>query len=651
MFQAASTALLIAAIAAAPALAQTGQAQTGQAQTGQDASAGPDSVAPPPNPDLDRDGYPYPVTDLVYEYPIPHPGLPPLEEYDDIAVTLTSTDQGYIAPLGTDFDVTLRLGDLPGPDTVIYGSALSTINVAIRNHLAERYGNIGHLVTPSADEIDYEDTRRDVRAPGDTELTIKIWRASIGEIRTLGLGQKWESFSEDGATGGAVDEPEHARVRERSPLQQGDLLVRPPLDRFVHHLNRHPGRRVDLALSPTGRPGEVNVDYLITEAKDWFVYGQVSNTGSESTDEWVYRFGAQHHQLTQNDDILRVDYITAGFDETHTVLASYDAPIDPEGRLRGRVFGRYNEYTAGDVGFGDDDFTGEGYEIGLELSQNVFQSGPLFIDLVGGARFESIDVENNLAMIEGSETFVIPYLGARSVRNTPVSNLGAEIFLDFGIASDGDEADQLGRFDVDEDWTVLRGSAYASVFLEPFLDPAGFEGERGPEAMTLAHELFLSARGQWSMGNRLIPNYQQVAGGFFTVRGYDESVAVGDNVIIGTAEYRFYPGKWIGTAVEPASVLGRPFNTARSQPYGSADWEVMLRAFYDIAEIGVEDRDPLSETEDTLMSVGVGAEARLWQNVTLRVDWGYVLSDLGEGALKQADSGDSRVHFLATLLF
>lgn len=608
-------------------------------------------IQPAPQPELDRDGYPYAVSDLVYMYPIPHPSLPDIVEYDDIVVTLTPTEMGFIASLGTEYDVAVRLGDLGGPDTVIYGSALSAINVAVRDHLANVHGMLGHLVTPAADEIDYENTRRDLRAAGDTELTIKIWRASIGEIRTLGLGQKWESFSDEEATGGAIDEPTHAHIRERSPMQQGDLLIRPPLDRFVHHLNRHPGRRVDLALSPTGNPGQVNVDYLVTEAKDWFVYGQVSNTGSESTDEWVWRFGAQHHQVSGNDDILRIDYITAGFDETHTVLASYDTPLDADGRLRGRVFGRYNEYTAGDVGFAGDDFTGEGYELGLELAQNVYQDGAFFLDVVGGARFESIDVENNLAMIEGSETFFIPYLGARASRNTPVSTLGAELFLDFGIASDGDEAAQLGRFNVDEDWTVLRGSANFSFFLEPFLDTSGFEGERGPEAMTLAHELFLSGRGQWSMGNRLIPNYQQVAGGFFTVRGYDESVAVGDNVIIGTAEYRFYPGKWIAPAVEPTSVLGRPFNSARTQPYGSADWEFLLRAFYDVASIGVEDRDPLSETEDTLMSIGLGAEARLWQNVTLRADWGYVLSDLGEGVLKQADSGDSRVHFLATLLF
>lgn len=613
--------------------------------------AQPESVAPRVNPELERDGVAYPVTELVFEYPIPHPMLPELDSIQNLTVTLTSTESGYIAPIGTAFDETIRLGDLGDPATTIYGSALAAINVRVRDYLGSEFGLIGHLVTPSSQQIDYESTRADLRPSGDTKLTIQIWRASIGEIRTLGYGQKWESHKPGQETGGALDQSEHARIRESSPLQQGDLLIRPPLDREIHHLNRHPGRRVDLALSPTGNPGQVNLDYLVTESRDWFVYGQVSNTGSKSTDEWVYRMGVQNHQVTGNDDILRLDYITAGFDETHAVVGSYDAPLNDSGRLRGKVFGRYSEYTANDVGFGFDDFEGQGYELGAEAVLNVFQRGPLFIDAVGGARYESISVDNNISDISGDGDFLIPYVGARAQRVTPASSFTAEALLDFGISSGSSEAERLGRFDVDEDWTAVRGSATFSFYLEPFLDAEGFDGERGPEAMTLAHEVYLAVRGQWSMGNRLIPNYQQVSGGFFTVRGYDESVAVGDNVLIATAEYRYHIGKAGAMAAEPISVFGRPFRTSRTEPFGSADWNVILKAFADAAEVGVQDADPASETEDTLTSIGVGIETRLKQNLTLRLDYGYTLSGVGEGALRRADSHDSRVHFMATLLF
>ena len=78
---------------------------------------------------------------------------------------------------------------------------------------------------------------------------------------------------------------------------------------------------------------------------------------------------------------------------------------------------------------------------------------------------------------------------------------------------------------------------------------------------------------------------------------------------------------------------------------------MILRGFFDIADVRVEDADPLSETEDTLSSIGVGVEARLKQNLTVRVDYGYTLSGVGEGVLRRADSGDSRVHFMATFLF
>ena len=50
----------------------------------------------------------------------------------------------------------------------------------------------------------------------------------------------------------------------------------------------------------------------------------------------------------------------------------------------------------------------------------------------------------------------------------------------------------------------------------------------------------LSTRGQIRFDDRLVPQFQQVAGGMFTVRGYEQSIVAGDSVVIGSAEYRFH---------------------------------------------------------------------------------------------------------------
>ena len=57
----------------------------------------------------------------------------------------------------------------------------------------------------------------------------------------------------------------------------------------------------------------VELQYLINESRPWRVFGQVSNTGTEQTDEWREHFGFVHHQFTGNDDVLSIDYMTAGF--------------------------------------------------------------------------------------------------------------------------------------------------------------------------------------------------------------------------------------------------------------------------------------------------------------------------------------------------
>ena len=73
-------------------------------------------------------------------------------------------------------------------------------------------------------------------------------------------------------------------------------------------------------------------------------------------------------------DALRdasIDYITAGFDESHAVLVSYEAPLIDARRLRYKVYGSWSRFTASDVGFADDVFEGEGWSVGGDLRELV----------------------------------------------------------------------------------------------------------------------------------------------------------------------------------------------------------------------------------------------------------------------------------------
>lgn len=599
-------------------------------------------------PTPERDGIGYPVGDLRFGYAFAHGQLPDVSAFDDIIVVLSPTEDGYVGAVEGGPLVMVRLGDVSGPARVFYGSAVATITAAVRDYLEQEVGLIGHLVTPDPADIDFEGSRDDLRGPGDAELGIIIWRAQVGSVRTIAFGQERVDEEE------GVNLPRHQRIRDRIVVRPGDVLRRPPIDDQVHRLNRHPGRRVDVAIAPTGEPGEVSLDYLITEAKSWAVYAQASNTGTEATDDWQYRFGYFNNQLTGRDDIFSVDYITSGFDESHAVLASYSFPLGNNDIWRARVFGRWSEYTASDVGIFDQDFRGEGWEAGAEVSANLFQVGATFVDVFGGARWEYIETDNELAAVFGEEDFFLPYLGARLERVTPLSVVRVEGRLEHNLdtVADTDPAGlvELGRSFVTESFTTFQASASASLFLEPLLNPAGFRGDRDPDEMTLAHELALLGRVQYAFGDRLVPNFQEVAGGAFTVRGYDESIVAGDDLVLATAEYRFHIGRAVPQTQQVTTLFGRPFRTARTQPYGSADWDVILKAFVDAARVEVNDPDPF-ENNETLASVGVGIEGQLKNNVTVRLDYGHVLSPVDDSTGRRADVGDGRLHFVATLLF
>ncbi len=601
---------------------------------------------------VERDGLGYPVTDLVYQYPLGHPDLPDLAVLDRVVVPLTVVDGGYIAPIEDGRIELVRLGDL-GADgvVVVYGSALAAINQGIRGYLESEFGLIGHLVTPNAEEIAYQTSRQDLRPAGQTTLTILVWRAVVGEVRTVAHGDRIAENEEN--TENNVNHRAHQRIRDRLRVKEGDLLTRDGIDDEIHRLNRHPGRRADVTIAPTDQPGEVIVDYLLTEPRPWTVYAQLSNTGTDSTDVWRERFGYINRQLTGRDDVLQFDYITAGFDESHTVLGSYAFDFGPRARVK--VFGRWNEYTARDVGLGFENFLGEGYEVGTEIAVNVYQDGPKFVDVVGGARFEHIDVENRVFLIVGEEDFFLPYVGVRYQKNTPVHNAFGELMIERNWASvagtSASGVTRLGRFGADERFTILRGQLTHSFFLEPILDPEGFRGEHGQDRMTLAHEMVVSIRGQYSFGGRLVPNYEFVAGGFYTVRGYPESATVGDDALVGSVEYRYHLGR--ATRVGDAgsmTVFGKPFNGVRTRPYGSADWDVILRGFADFGVVNVNDA-PFFERDEVLASVGVGVEARLRRNLTVRMDYGMALTNIGEGAAQTTDVGDGRLHFSATIVF
>jgi hemolysin activation/secretion protein len=610
----------------------------------------------------------YRVSRFVIEYKNEHPQAPGVEDVLSAPVRLGVSDGAYVSASGGKGLTTLRLRDInDGNPAVFSAAALSSISRGIIEQL-QRDGLASLIVQINDADINLA-TGEDLRPTKDGDLRVTVWTGVIADVRSVASGARLEKrIQRQELDRVNPDERVHNRIRAQSPVRPGELVQKQAIDDFAYRLNRHPGRRVDVAVGPGPQQGEVALDYIVSEAKPWSVYFQISNTGTEATSEWRERFGFVHNQLTGHDDILRVDYVTASFDQSNSFLASYDFPILSD-KLRLKLSGAASDYDASDVGLAGERFTGENYSLGAELAWNFYQQKQLFVDLFGGVRWQSAETNNTLFDISGEEEFLIPYIGVRAERATDISQFFASVALEVQDESlsgvDNTQLQQLGRPAVDDSWQVLKFDLGTSFYLEPLFsdvywgrgDPSAPRGGGGGRT-TLAHEVQLGVRGQYAFNSRLIPTEQDVAGGFFSVRGYPESFSAGDTVVIATFEYRFHWPQSFAVSdtghvgkrpMRLAKLLGADFRFAPQEPFGRTDWDLIFKGFVDVGTTEVSSAQA-GEDSQTLLGAGVGVEFQYKRNLTARLDWGFALEDVTKPN-DSVDSGDSRAHFLFTILY
>ncbi|MEM9064109.1 MAG: ShlB/FhaC/HecB family hemolysin secretion/activation protein [Planctomycetota bacterium] len=615
---------------------------------------------------IDTDGAPREITEIRIRYARDVVGQPTEADLLGARLLVSKTTEGWVPVRRPATEYVVSLSDLGQLDTNnFFDATIPLISSAIVRRFQE-LGFIGVYAEPDPRQIRIEDGAVvDARAEGDTSLTVFVTMGVVADVRTLALGARFEGEE-------TINIPQHDRILENTPVaplgtdtparrpdteaaESGEdtpserpaLIRRDLIDRYVHRLNRHPGRQVDVAVVPTGEEfGGVSLDYLVTENKPWLVYAQIGNTGSSGTSELQERFGFLHYQLTDSDDILNVSYLTGNFDEVNALTASYDRPLTKDGRLRGRIFGSAYEYTSSDVGQTGLDFEGEGYSVGLEARGNIHQDDDFFIDALGGLRVEGASVDNQLAGTDGSETFLIASAGLRGERFRRTDRFNAGLTYEVNtISGNDDDLTALGRTNTSEVWTLLKYDAAYSFYLEPLF-------ESDPNTPTpLAHELSFSTRGQWAFDNRLPPNFQQVAGGQFTVRGYPESLTAGDSVFVASAEYRFHLPQGLAPRVEPARVAGSPFRIAPQFVSGPTDWDLIFKGFVDVGRVLNSDVESF-ETNQTLLGAGFGLEAVIGRNLRGEIDFAWAGLDVEDAAgANRVNTGDFEVHFLVTLVY
>lgn len=630
----------------------------------------------------------FPVGRLELGYARPHPDQPTLDDVLPVEVELHRTTLGWAAPAEGEATESLSIGGPESPVVLLEASGLARVLREIVSRIHEQ-GLYGVDVRPSDRDIDLA-SEQDLRPPERTALELVVRVGRIDQVRTLAVGDR---IKDDWK----IDHELHAGIRRQSPLKPAEsadedateLVDRRALEDYLFRLNRHSGRRVEAALSPATEPGEVVLDYRVLESRPWFLYGQVTNTGTRRTNPWQTRLGAVHRQLTNRDDVLSIEYLNADLEAVNSINARYQAPFfgserpdwmnrrqgDPAwlgwlpreripwwgvDRLRWEIEVGYGRFEADDSptfqGLTNDDITSQQIQYGGRFIYETFQYRDFFIDLWGGLRFRDVEVDNEAAPGRTpSQLFVLPRGGIHAERINQVSNLTFDVSAEGSVGDTSrDEIERLGRQNADGQYAVLNFDLGYTTFLEPLLRPEAWRDPSTELSSTLAHEIAIGVRGQYAFDFRLVPQASQVIGGLFSVRGYDQSVAVGDTIVVGSLEYRFHVPRALPIQREPMRLpLLGSFRAAPQQVYGRPDWDLIFRAFIDAGRAirnGSAISNPI-EPDQTLIGAGIGAELQIRSNFRARIDWATALKDTSDRISQSADVGDQEIHVLFSILY
>ena len=564
--------------------------------------------------------------------PANHPRLPSPEQLMQTRVNLYKSGSTFSgSPSSNGVEVNMTLAELEGSNGSITSSARVAIQTAIVSVINKAgVGGVACLIKAAQTE-------------GGVN-TIKVVAAQIGSVRTIATGDRGGEKSQ------STNDQNQATVKGESPISDGDLLETEVLEEYLFSLNRFPGRTVSAAVTSEPSSAQVVLDYFVQEEKIFDVYGSVSNTGTKETSLWQQRIGILATQLSNNDDILAIEYQTASFTDNQSVNGYYDARVGTMKNLRWRVTGQWSQYQSSDVGLAGEDFMGNTWGVQADLIWNFYQKGNFFLDFDGSARIWNSQVTNELLVTDASATFLTV---SGTIDALALGDTGA-LQGSIGVAYTGTNANQetlddLGRTNTSESWITLNGSVYGSFYLDPFLNSSwGRKTNRFMKPM--AHEIFGSVRGQYAFDNRLTPIAQYTMGGLYTVRGFEQSITAGDSALVGTLEYRLHIPQLFAPSAPTGSfpLLNRPFRwVTDSANNAGPDWDFVLSAFLDGGTVSNSDAFPF-EVNTSMYSAGVGLDLTVLENFALSVDLGFALNSIEE---LDVQSGSSQLWFTASIVY
>jgi hemolysin activation/secretion protein len=398
-------------------------------------------------------------------------------------------------------------------------------------------------------------------------------------------------------------------------VKPGDRIDTALIAKDVEWLNENPIRRVNVVYERGKQDGTSDVILKTEDSRPLQLYAGFANSGVIATGENEWSAGFNWFQAFGTQQSIAYNFsANESFDTINTHALVYDIPLPWRHRLQ-----FISAYATTDIASGD-----PGSEVGVtgesrQLSAAYLIPLPspwlnLHHKLTLASDYKSTDSD----IFFGGQSFassIAEVLQFRVGYDVSVTDSLGYTYLGLsGIYSPGD----LVENNTDEAFGQLRLDAqadywYGKVQLNRLVQlPKGFS-------------LTLSATGQYSE-LRLLSTEQLLAGGFRTVRGFDESSARGDSGVLGTIELNL-----------PALHFFTKEGKKRDN--------LTIFGFYDgayLTSVG----DYSDEPDQTLQSVGIGLRYSVTDYLDLRFAYGWNVGDSGI-----LDAPEGHMHFGATVKF
>ncbi|MDF1824065.1 MAG: ShlB/FhaC/HecB family hemolysin secretion/activation protein [Verrucomicrobiales bacterium] len=414
-----------------------------------------------------------------------------------------------------------------------------------------------------------------------------------------------------------------ARVTRESMLlsqirvSPGDRLGRRQLDSDLDWINENPIRQVNLVYEKGVEDGTSDIVLDVVESDPLSFYVGFGNTGVDFTGENEVNFGAVWMNPLEGEHIVGYNFASdVDFEHLEAHSAYYKAYLPWRHVLS--LFGAYVESEAANPGIFDTEGTSGQFTFDYRVPlQRPAVNRNFSHHLAFGFDYKTTDTD----LIFGSLNLLNTRIAVGQFRGEygfRLRDKGGVIDFRAGVAgSPGD------MFDFNDDLSFgLARYGSTSDYSYLFAEIERFQ--RLPRDMTMRFRL----SGQ-SSSDRLAATEQILAGGYQTVRGFDESVVRGDSGVIANLE-----------------LYSPEFSFGWEGMSGQKDASQFF-LFWDAAALQVEGKLP-GEVSPSIQSIGLGLNCRLGDKSVARASYGWPIQSHG---LPMGARDDGRFHFGITLSY